>query len=111
MPKKMRRQASRCALSSRVADGAVVVVSSLEPAQPKTREMAAALQALQASGKVLLVDERIGEGTSRAARNLPDVDLAPASTLNIVDVLNHDVLVFSLDGIRQVERNLTDGTV
>ena len=60
---------------------------------------------------MLFVDEEIGETTRRAARNIPDVEMKPASTLNIVDVLNHRVLVFSVDGIRTVERLLANADV
>jgi ribosomal protein L4 len=60
---------------------------------------------------VLLVDESIAGETHRAARNIPGVSFKPASTLNIVDVLNNDVLVFSVDGIRQLERLLSDANV
>jgi large subunit ribosomal protein L4 len=111
MPKKMRRQATRSALSSRIADNGLTVVSSLQPGEPRTRVMVAALNNLDVSGKVLLVDEKIAEETSRAARNIPGVRFKPASTLNIVDVLDNDVLVFSVDGIRQLERILSDGDV
>jgi large subunit ribosomal protein L4 len=111
MPKKMRRQATRSALSSRVADGGLVVVSSLEPTQPRTKEMITAFSNLNVTGKVLLVDRLIAETTNLAARNIPGVDVKPASTVNIVDVLNHDVLVFSLNGVRELERLLTDGNV
>lgn len=108
MPKKMRRQATRSALSARVADGAVVVVSSLVPDEARTRAMVEALGTLEATGKVLLVDTTINETTHRVARNLPEVNLAPASTLNIVQVLDHDFLVFSVEGIRELERLLTN---
>ena len=111
MPRKMRRQATRSALSARMGEERLVVVTTLRPEEPKTKLMAVALQSLEASGRVLLVDEQISQDTSRAARNIPGVDLKPASTLNIVDVLDHDVLVFSVDGIRYVERLLTDGDV
>lgn len=111
MPKKMRRAATRSALSSRLGDGAIVVVSSLELPEAKTRAMVRALGNLEASGKVLLVDERIGDETARAGRNIPGVDMKPASTLNIVDVLNHDVLIFSVPGIQQIERLLSDANV
>jgi large subunit ribosomal protein L4 len=107
----MRRQATRSALTARVGDEAVVVVSSLQPPEPKTKQMIQALAALDATGKVLLVDARITEETSRAARNIPGVAMKPASTLNIVDVLDHDVLVFSVEGIRQIERLLSHGDV
>jgi large subunit ribosomal protein L4 len=73
--------------------------------------MAAALESLKIQGKVLLVDERVSEETGRASRNIPGVRTKPASTLNIVDVLDSDVLVFSVEGIRQLERLLTDANV
>jgi large subunit ribosomal protein L4 len=110
MPKKMRRQATRSALSSRIADG-IIVVSSLQPEEPRTKVMVAALESLEATGKILLIDERLHEDTKRATRNIPGVDVKQASTLNIVDVLGHDVLVFSVDGIRNVERLLSDANV
>ena len=108
MPKKMRRKATRSALTARLADGALTVVSSLQPEEVKTKAMVAALTNLGVSGKVLLVDERISPETNRAARNIPQLDMKPASTLNIVDVLNHQSLVLSVNGIRHLERLLTD---
>ena len=108
MPKKMRRAATRSALSSRVSDMRVLVVSDLQPDEPKTKSMVAALANLEASGKILLVDATIAESTNRSARNLPGLHMKPASTLNILDVLDHDYLIFSVDGIRQIERLLTD---
>jgi large subunit ribosomal protein L4 len=111
MPKRMRRAATRSALTSRVDDGAIVVVSTLQPAEAKTKAMVAALGSLNAAGKVLLIDEQIGEETNRAARNIPGVEMKPASTLNIVDVLNHDVLIFTVPGIRRLEGLLSDANV
>jgi large subunit ribosomal protein L4 len=109
MPKKMRRQATRSALSSRVMDEALTIVSSLEPAEPRTKEMMTALGNLNVSGKVLLIDREIAETTRRAARNIPGVEMKPASIVNIVDVLNHDALVFTVDGVRELERLLSNG--
>lgn len=111
MPKKMRRQATRSALSSRITDNGIVVVSSLQPEQPRTKSMIAALGNISVAGKVLLIDEHLQEDTTRSARNIPGVTFKPASVINIVDVLDNDVLLFSIDGIRQLERILTDGDV
>jgi large subunit ribosomal protein L4 len=111
MPKKMRRAATRCALTSRLVDSGIVVVDSLLPSAPRTKVMVSALQSLNASGKILIVDERINDQTERAARNIPGIAFKPASTVNIVDVLSHDFLLFSVDGIRQLERLLTDANV
>jgi len=111
MPKKMRRQATRSALSARLADQAIVVVDSLQPAELKTKAMIAGLKALNAGGKVLLVDVKVTDETSRVSRNIPRLSTKPASTLNIVDVLDNQTLVFSLDGIRQLERLLSHADV
>jgi large subunit ribosomal protein L4 len=108
MPKKMRRAATRSALTSRLADDGIVVVSSLLPSEPKTRVMLDALYELNATGRVLLIDQAISEHTERAARNIPGATFKPASILNILDVLSHDKLVFSVEAIRQLERLLTD---
>jgi large subunit ribosomal protein L4 len=109
MPKKMRRAATRSALTSRIDDHGIVVVSSLQPDEPKTKFMVNALNLLEAQGKVLVVDEQVSDLTVRAARNIPGVEFKPASTLNIVDILKYNVLLFSVAGIRQVERLLSDG--
>jgi len=111
MPKKMRRQATRSALSARLADQAIVVVDSLQPAELKTKAMIAGLKALNAGGKVLLVDVKVTDETSRVSRNIPRLSTKPASTVNIVDVLDNQTLVFSLDGIRQLERLLSHADV
>jgi large subunit ribosomal protein L4 len=108
MPKKMRRAATRSALTSRLEDDGIVVVSSLLPSEPKTRVMLDALYGLNATGRVLLIDQAISEQTERAARNIPGAAFKPASIVNIVDVLSHDKLVFSVDAIRELERLLTD---
>jgi large subunit ribosomal protein L4 len=71
--------------------------------------MVNALAQLAVSGSVLMIDDRPGELTLRAARNVPGLRCSPASTLNIIDVLDHDVLLFSVEGIRSVERMLSDG--
>jgi large subunit ribosomal protein L4 len=109
MPKKMRRQATRSALSSRISDNGIIVVSSLVPEDPHTRAMVSALEKLGARGKILLVDQHVDSQTVRSTRNIPEVECVPASTLNIVEVLKNDVLIFSIDGIRQIERLLTHG--
>jgi large subunit ribosomal protein L4 len=111
MPKKMRRQAIRSALSSRVADGGLMILNSLVPQEPRTRIMTESFEALHVDGKVLLVDEPIQEATRLSTRNLPFVALKPASTLNIVDVLQPDWILFSVDALKHLESRLTNADV
>ena len=55
LPKKMRRQALRVALSNHVRGESVVILDSLDVDTPKTRTILDMLSALDISGKALLV--------------------------------------------------------
>ena len=72
-PKKMKRLALASALSDRARNGRVVVVQGWDFPTPRTKKAVQALEAIGASGKVLLV---LGEGDTAAwksFRNLPAV--------------------------------------
>lgn len=110
MPRKMRRAAMRSGLSARCNDGAIRALDALTPATHKTRDMAGALGALDISGKVLLVDAEFDHNAQLAARNIPNVSLQHAASLNLLQVLSADTLVFTLAALEFVEKRLTDGT-
>jgi large subunit ribosomal protein L4 len=96
-PKKMIRLALRSALSDRAAEGRVVVVESWGWDQPSTKEAKAALAALGASGRVLVVLRREDEAIAKSFRNLPEVQLCEVGELNTYDVLVNDWVVFTAD--------------
>ena len=96
-PKKMKRLALSSALSDRARNGRVVVVQGWDFPTPRTKKAVQALEAIGASGKVLLV---LGEGDTvawKSFRNLPAVHCLNVSELNAYDVLNSDVVVFTSD--------------
>lgn len=94
-PKKMVRLALRSALSDRAQQGKVVVIDSWTFDAPKTKDAAAALQALGVEGKVLVVVGRDEVAAARSFRNLPDVHVMLDGELNAYDVLCNDYIVFS----------------
>src|SRR5262245_38136289 len=55
MPKKMRREALRSALSAKAADGEIVLVDALTIDQPKTREMQGVLRNLVGDNTALVL--------------------------------------------------------
>lgn len=103
MPRKMRRAALCSALSVKAADERIVVVDQLTVPEPKTREMAQALQrmAVDASALILLADAN--ESVERSARNLPDVKLLRAHYLNIRDLLDHEYVLIPQDALAVLE--------
>ena len=93
-PKKMIKLALRSALSDRAADGKVLVVEWGIDA-PKTSSAVAALEAVGASGRVLVVLQRDDEAIWKSLRNLQHVHVCEAGELNAYDVLASDWVVFT----------------
>lgn len=94
-PKKMVKLALRSALSDRAADGKVLVVDAWNFDAPKTKDAAAALAAVGASGRVLVVLGRDEAIAARSFRNLPAVQVIAVGELNAYDVLVNDFVVFT----------------
>jgi large subunit ribosomal protein L4 len=103
MPAKMRRSALRGVLSAKQAEGAVRVVEAVDLAEPRTKSMLARLAAWKAEGKVLLVLAAREEAVERSSRNLPEVRLLLADSLNVVDLLEADTIVFTRDALDRAQ--------
>ena len=105
LPKRMKRAALHGALTAKFGDGAIRVVDELGLAEPKTRDLVTCLDALRASGRILVVATGADANLEISARNLPRVVVIRADSLNIVDVLNADTLLItqpSLDTMAEV---------
>ena len=94
-PKKMIKLALASALSDRAADGNVVVVDKWEFESPSTKAARAALAAIGAEGKILVVLGREDTNAWKSFRNLTTVHCVQIGELNTYDVLNADVVVFT----------------
>jgi large subunit ribosomal protein L4 len=103
MPAKMRRSALRGALSAKQADGALRVVTGFELDEIKTRPMLERLTAWKAEGKVLLVLPARDQTVERSARNLREVRVIMADSLNVVDLLEADTVVFTREALDRAE--------
>ncbi len=106
--KKAREGALRSALSLRAKDGGLVVIKDFQVPDAKTKNLALALDKLEA-GKALLVDSRENESLKRSSRNLPNADFLDVRGLNVYDILRHPVLLISESSLREVESRLGGG--
>ena len=95
LPKRMKRLALHGALTAKFDDGAVRVVDELGLETPRTRELVGYLDALTASGRILVVATGADANLELSARNVPRVTVIRADSLNIVDVLNADTLLIT----------------
>lgn len=105
MPKKMRRLALLSALSSKAAEGNLVVVDELDFAAPKTKEMARVLANLNASNALIVLAEG-QDNAVLAARNLVGVNTAAFNSLNTYKVLYNEKLVITKQALAALEEVL-----
>ncbi|MDE0065536.1 MAG: 50S ribosomal protein L4 [Acidimicrobiaceae bacterium] len=94
-PKKMIKLALAGALSDRACEGNVIVVDEWSFETPKTKDASAALEAIGAVGKVLVVLGDDDGNAQKSFRNLPHVSCLHSAELNTHDVLDSDVVVFT----------------
>ncbi len=104
LPKRMRRLAIRSVLSTKVAEGSLRVLDALTFEPPRTKDMAAVLQALGLDRSTLVVTENSDNGVKVSAHNLQKVDVLPAPYLNVGDMLSHRDLLMTVGAVRQAER-------
>jgi large subunit ribosomal protein L4 len=115
MPKKMRRKALFAALSSKLADGEIVIINDLEDLKPKTKKMEKILKKILEEGfkvksdekqkKVTLVMPKVIENIILAGRNIPYLKFLQAKQLNTYQVLNTDYLIIMESSLEIIEQN------
>jgi large subunit ribosomal protein L4 len=106
-PRKKLQGAMRSALSAKLNESSLMVVDGFTLASNKTKEFQKLLSGLGFTGKVLIVDSSRDKNLTLSSRNLPKVKLVPGTGVNIFDVVNSNVLLFSKDSILQVQEVLS----
>jgi len=101
--KKVRRLAMLSALSSKVADGEMIVLDKLELEAIKTKAMVGVLNAVKAEGKALIVTVTPNENVIRSANNIPGVRTTVYNAINVYDILNCDKMVIVKDAVEKIE--------
>ena len=94
LSKKMKKRALVSALSQKAKVGEILVVSNLEKLAPKTKMAVGLLKKLKVDGKTLLVLEQNKKNIKLAMRNIPDLNIDLAESLNAYEVLSHKNLMF-----------------
>jgi large subunit ribosomal protein L4 len=102
LPKKMRRLAIKCVLSSKASKQGLVVLDELKLDEPKTKGIVGVLKALGIESAILALPE-VDEVIVKSARNLPTVKTMPAKLLNVADMLTYEKLLITETALRQIE--------
>lgn len=103
--RKMYRGAMRAMLSELVRQERLVVTASLELDAPKTKLLVQKLKSLSLPN-VLIVIEAFDERLHLAARNLPGVDVVPATAVDPVSLARHEKVLVTVGALKMLEERL-----
>ena len=106
-PKKMKRKALFSALSAKLIDNEIQVMSGFSAIEPKTKLFVEVLRKAGLEGKkrkLLLVLPAGFDNLKRAARNVEGVTLLAANQLNAYEVLNTRKLLLMKEAIAEMEK-------
>jgi large subunit ribosomal protein L4 len=101
--KKVKRIALFSALSSKVAENAMVVVDTITATEYKTKNMVAMLAALGAGKKALIVLPEKNDFVVKSCANIPGVKTALYNEINVYDILNCGTLIIAQGAVSKIE--------
>src|SRR5699024_43422 len=102
MNKKEKRLALKSALTSRVQENKCIVLDEQKLDVIKTKDMKKVLDNLKVK-KALVV---LGEGSENvvlSARNIPNVETAPVSSINVYDILKYNTVITTKAAVASIE--------
>ncbi len=107
LPKQVRAQALRVALSAKQAEGKLIIIDSAKATGIKTKAMAAALKSLGADQSALIIDgANIDKNFALSVRNIKHVDVLPEQGANVYDIIRRDTLVLTKNAVEQLTERL-----
>jgi large subunit ribosomal protein L4 len=104
--KKMYRGALRSVFSELVRQDRLIVTESVSLKVPKTKELASMLKKLGLDN-VLIVNEAFDETVFLAARNLKDVGICDAASIDPVVLMRFEKVLITLPALKLIEERLS----
>lgn len=101
MPQKMKHRALISALSAKLNDKEIKVVSGFEKSLPKTKSVANLVKNLNLTGTTLIVIPEKNDNLKLATRNIQKVSTDVVTNLNALTVLSCKNLVLSKESIEK----------
>ena len=101
--KKVKRLALLSALSTKVADGDIVVLDAIKTEEFKTKTIVNMLKALNVNEKALIVLDTVDKKVIKSAANIPGVKTTQVNTLNVYDILNYSKFIVVKDAVAKIE--------
>lgn len=103
--RKMYRGAMQCILAELIRQERLILVEELSVSEPKTKELVAKLNELNAP-RALIVTKEVDENLYLAARNIPHVNVLGTNEVDPVSLIAFDKVVMSVEAAKQFEEAL-----
>jgi large subunit ribosomal protein L4 len=103
LPKKVRALALRHALSAKAKDGSIIVVDAVSVTEAKTKALQTRLVKLGWENALIIDGAEVDTNFSKAARNIPHIDLLPVQGINVYDILRRRTLVLTKAAVDALE--------
>lgn len=101
--KKVKRLALKSALSSKAAEGEIIVIDDLKVAEIKTKTFVGFLGKINVTGKALVITKEVNEPVIKSARNIPGVKTTIATIISPYDILNAGKIVVDKAALEKIE--------
>ena len=102
IPSKLKKQAIRILLSSKLKEGKLKIIEKLEMKTIKTKTMIEKLSKLGISSATLVEEGEVNKNFMLSTRNIKEIDLLNIKGLNAYQIIKRDSLVVSLSAIKKV---------
>jgi large subunit ribosomal protein L4 len=102
--RKIKRLALKSAMSSKVAEGQMIVIDNLTLDAYKTKAMVKLLSDIGITGKkALIVMPEVNSFVIKSAANIPGVKTALTNTINVYDILKYDMFIVDSKAVEKIE--------
>ncbi|HEY6010981.1 MAG TPA: 50S ribosomal protein L4 [Nitrospirota bacterium] len=103
LPKKAKRAALVDAIASKVNENRLVLIDTLELAEPKTKAVSAMLETLGVQENALILLKTENKNLTLAARNIPSVKVLRMDNINVYDLLKYRYLITTQDALNAMQ--------
>lgn len=100
LPKRIKKLALKIALSKKMSDGKLKIVSDFKLSKSKTSFLKIKLKKLGIDSALFITGNELDSNFSLASRNIPNVDFLPIQGINVYTIFKRDFLILSNDALK-----------
>ena len=108
LTKKFRTLGLKHALSSKLKDGNIVILSEAKLSKPKTSLLVKNLQKMAVDSALFIDAQEFDKNFELATMNIPNIDILPVQGINVYDMLKRDKLFITKAALKEIEGRLNE---